>query len=423
MVVKPIPLDFDAMSTPRKERSSSSSTRNGGNLPVTPMVRTNAVIRSSVNGGGFLSKMVDFNKGESNVRKSCIIPLSNFPRSKSVTEREQRIPRNPLQTAEKKSSTPPPRLRNTRVVAYNNLDQDVQSSSKKPQGVSVQPQLQSSNPMANISILGQELKISGYLSSSPPSAIFFAFSLTILSISDCTTETARSMTRSTFSSFSSMEILLLSCLGVMVRAYHFKYKDPKRPLNFRITDLMSQISLEEKIGQMTQIEQSVATTEAMKKYFIGEFIDWRRKASAKTWVKMVNEIQKASLSTRDPELVMRIGAATSLEVRATGIPYSNFLSTNFSTFSHVKTLQLVLSIMWVMVAQPRESTRITLSLIGMICCSKNVAACAKHYVGDGGTTKGINENNTVANRHDLLSIHMPAYHNSIIRGVSTIMVS
>ncbi|KAF6173551.1 hypothetical protein GIB67_042681 [Kingdonia uniflora] len=29
--------DLDSMSTPRKERPNSSSTRNGGNLPVTPM--------------------------------------------------------------------------------------------------------------------------------------------------------------------------------------------------------------------------------------------------------------------------------------------------------------------------------------------------------------------------------------------------
>lgn len=54
---------------------------------------------------------------------------------------------------------------------------------------------------------------------------------------------------------------------------------------------------------------------------------------------------------------------------------------------------------------------------------KKVAACAKHYVGDGGTTKGINENNTVISRHGLLSIHVPAYYNSIIKGVSTIMIS
>ncbi|KAG6763145.1 hypothetical protein POTOM_033681 [Populus tomentosa] len=52
-----------------------------------------------------------------------------------------------------------------------------------------------------------------------------------------------------------------------------------------------------------------------------------------------------------------------------------------------------------------------------------VAACAKHFVGDGGTTKGINENNTVIGYHGLMSIHMPAYFHSIIKGVSTVMVS
>ncbi|KAK9912190.1 hypothetical protein M0R45_036062 [Rubus argutus] len=55
--------------------------------------------------------------------------------------------------------------------------------------------------------------------------------------------------------------------------------------------------------------------------------------------------------------------------------------------------------------------------------NKKVAACAKHFVGDGGTIKGMNENNTVVDRHDLLSIHMPAYSDSIIKGVSTVMIS
>lgn len=56
-------------------------------------------------------------------------------------------------------------------------------------------------------------------------------------------------------------------------------------------------------------------------------------------------------------------------------------------------------------------------------CSKKVIACAKHFVGDGGTTHGINENNTVISRHGLLSIHMPAYLDSIIKGVSSVMAS
>ena len=54
---------------------------------------------------------------------------------------------------------------------------------------------------------------------------------------------------------------------------------------------------------------------------------------------------------------------------------------------------------------------------------RNVAACSKHYVGDGGTARGINENDTVASFHELLAVHMPPYYSAVIRGVSTVMVS
>lgn len=52
-----------------------------------------------------------------------------------------------------------------------------------------------------------------------------------------------------------------------------------------------------------------------------------------------------------------------------------------------------------------------------------VAACAKHYVGDGGTTEGIEASNTVVDNAGLYEIHMPAYLDSIRKGVSTIMVA
>ena len=52
-----------------------------------------------------------------------------------------------------------------------------------------------------------------------------------------------------------------------------------------------------------------------------------------------------------------------------------------------------------------------------------MAACAKHFVGDGGTTKGIDENNTVISYEGLVNIHMKGYPPAIKRGVSTIMVS
>ena len=37
----------------------------------------------------------------------------------------------------------------------------------------------------------------------------------------------------------------------------------------------------------------------------------------------------------------------------------------------------------------------------------NIVACDKHFVGDGGTTQGIDENNTVSNYKQLVNIHIP----------------
>ncbi|KAM0956959.1 hypothetical protein ACFX2I_025097 [Malus domestica] len=123
---------------------------------------------------------------------------------------------------------------------------------------------------------------------------------------------------------------------------------------------MKQMTLAEKIGQMTQIERTLATPDVMTKYFIGSVLSGggsvpAPKASAETWINLVNGLQKGSLSTRlgipmiygidavhghnnvynatifphnvglgitrDPNLVKRIGEATALEVRATEIPY------------------------------------------------------------------------------------------------------
>ncbi|XVE59380.1 hypothetical protein DITRI_Ditri05aG0041900 [Diplodiscus trichospermus] len=52
-----------------------------------------------------------------------------------------------------------------------------------------------------------------------------------------------------------------------------------------------------------------------------------------------------------------------------------------------------------------------------------VIACAKHFVGDGGTEMGINEGNTVLSYDDLERIHMAPYLDCISQGVSTIMAS
>ncbi|KAI5316513.1 hypothetical protein L3X38_036220 [Prunus dulcis] len=265
--------------------------------------------------------------------------------------------------------------------------------------------------------------------------------------------------------------LLFLCFNIAIaEAQYINYKDPKQPLNSRIKDLVSRMTLEEKIGQMVQIDRSVASAEVMRKYFIGSILSGggsvpAQKASAETWINMVNDFQKGSLSTRlgipliygidavhghnnvykatifphniglgatrDPELVKRIGAATALEARATGIPYvfapciavcrDPRWGRCYESYSEdPKIVQAMTEIIPGLQGEIPANSR---KGVPFVAGNKKVAACAKHFVGDGGTTKGINENNTVINRHGLLSIHMPGYYNSIIKGVATIMVS
>ncbi|XP_041026802.1 beta-glucosidase BoGH3B-like isoform X2 [Juglans microcarpa x Juglans regia] len=152
-----------------------------------------------------------------------------------------------------------------------------------------------------------------------------------------------------------------------------------------------------------------------------------------------NNVYKATIfphnvglgATRDPELVKRIGAATALEVRATGIPYvfapciavcrDPRWGRCYESYSEdPKIVQAMTEIVPGLQGDiPTNSHK----GVPFVAGKYKVAACAKHYVGDGGTTNGINENNTVIDRHGLLSIHMPGYYNSIIKGVATIMVS
>jgi beta-glucosidase len=61
---------------------------------------------------------------------------------------------------------------------------------------------------------------------------------------------------------------MLSSMGVQGTGYP-KYKDPKQPLIVRINDLLSRMTLAEKIGQMSQIERSVATPDVIKNDYIG----------------------------------------------------------------------------------------------------------------------------------------------------------
>ncbi|EOA20117.1 hypothetical protein CARUB_v10000396mg [Capsella rubella] len=248
------------------------------------------------------------------------------------------------------------------------------------------------------------------------------------------------------------------------------YKDPKQTVSDRVADLFGRMTLEEKIGQMVQIDRSVATVNIMRDYFIGSVLSGGGsaplpEATAQNWVDMINEYQKGALvsrlgipmiygidavhghnnvynatifphnvglgATRDPDLVKRIGAATALEVRATGIPYTFApciavcrdprWGRCYESYSEDhKVVEDMTDVILGLQGEPPSNYKHGVPFVGG---RDKVAACAKHYVGDGGTTRGINENNTVTDLHGLLSVHMPAYADAIYKGVSTVMVS
>ena len=66
-------------------------------------------------------------------------------------------------------------------------------------------------------------------------------------------------------------MLLLSSLALLqqVSASYVLYKDRHQPVKLRVADLLKRMTLDEKIGQMTQIERSVANTSDIVQYKIG----------------------------------------------------------------------------------------------------------------------------------------------------------
>ncbi|KAL5662212.1 hypothetical protein ACJX0J_029337, partial [Zea mays] len=135
---------------------------------------------------------------------------------------------------------------------------------------------------------------------------------------------------------------------------------------------------------------------------------------------------------RDGELARRIGEATALEVRATGIHWTFAPCVAvcrdprwgrcYESYSEdpeiVRSLTTIVSGLqgqpsadhphgYPFLASPRE----------------NVLACAKHFAGDGGTDKGVTEGNAICSYEDLEAIHMRPYPDCMAQGVATVMTS
>jgi beta-glucosidase len=278
-------------------------------------------------------------------------------------------------------------------------------------------------------------------------------------------------TKNIFRLFSLLLLATLLFSSAITRASEetsLPYLNPDLSVEERVADLISRMSLEEKIGQMTLIEKGSIQPQAVTDYFIGGVLSggggYPTPNTAESWLEMVNAYQEAALATplaipmiygvdavhghnnvygavifpqniglgasRNAELVQQIGRITALEMIATGI-YWNY----------APILSVPQDIRWGRAYEAYgENTELvtelsTAMLIGLqgddISAPHSVLGTPKHYVGDGGATWGtspfgilnIDRGETMVDEETLRRIHLPPYIDAIEAGAKSIMTS
>ena len=242
----------------------------------------------------------------------------------------------------------------------------------------------------------------------------------------------------------------------------------------KVSNILDQMTLAEKVGQMPLVDlRMFDDINDIKTYHIGSVLSGGSGApknnTPKDWLDMVNGFQKIAMGNRlaipiiygvdavhghnnllgatvfphnialgaanDADLVFRVNKATAIEVAATGIHW---------TFSPCVAVP----------QDPRwgrfyEGFGQTSAIVNGLTTAavngyqallkdtggKQVAACAKHFVGDGGTIWGtgtevdglhsylIDQGDVQLEDAALRELHLPPYERAIAADVKTIMVS
>jgi beta-glucosidase len=252
-------------------------------------------------------------------------------------------------------------------------------------------------------------------------------------------------------------VLTISPLG----GYSQIYLDSTASVNERVNDLIGRMNLDEKIGQMVQTERNFENVNAViKDYYLGSILSGGGSVpgnnSATSWVNMYNGMQNSANTTRlkipiiygidavhgnnnvfgatifphniglgctrDTVLVKQCAQATAIEVAAVGlnwtfspciaVPRDIRWGRTYEGFGETPELQQVMARAAVTGYQG-DSTG----------SPYRILACAKHFIGDGGTEYGTNAGNTILTETDLRRIHLPGYIAAINSGVGSVMVS
>ena len=237
------------------------------------------------------------------------------------------------------------------------------------------------------------------------------------------------------------------------------YRDPSAPIDARVADLIARMTLDEKIGQMTQAAVDFAKPADVRNAQLGSVLSGGDEvpvpATAENWATLYDDLQRAALSTRlgipilfgidavhghdyvygatifphniglgatrDQSLVERIGHATAVEMAATGMDWTyspcvavtrdNHWGRVYESFGEVPEL-------------PTMMTSLISGLQGTrLSDSTSIMATAKHYIGDGGTNGGVNEGEMSVSEPDLRALYLPPYQEAVRRNVSAVMIS
>jgi len=229
----------------------------------------------------------------------------------------------------------------------------------------------------------------------------------------------------------------------------------------RVEALLALMTLDEKAGQMTQVDMNaLQDKDDVRKYALGSMLCGGNSApadnTAKGWAKAVDQYQSCALKTRlkipllygidavhghnhlddavifphniglgathDPQLVEKAARVTALEVRGTGIGW---------TFA--PCIAVARNERWGRTYESFGETPEVVAPLGAAAVRgfqgenlsdpASVLACAKHFLGDGGTTGGVDQGNAVCDEATLRQIFLPGYAAAVKAGVGSIMVS
>lgn len=238
----------------------------------------------------------------------------------------------------------------------------------------------------------------------------------------------------------------------------------------RAAQILARMSVPEKVGQMMQPELKYITPAEVTKFHIGSVLNGggttpnnNKFATVQDWANLAEQFYQASMdesdgkvaipiiwgsdavhgnnnvygmtlfphniglgAARDPELLYRIGQATAMEVAVTGVDW---------TFG--PTVAVVRDVRWgrtyesysedpaIVSDYAREMVRGIQGddVAPGVYKPRNVVATAKHFLGDGGTTQGIDRGDTSASEKELVDIHAAGYISALDGNVLTTMAS